>query len=105
MLTSDMLARSARRFASKPAIIFCGPQGVRREQSYAQLDRDANRLANALLDLGQTAGLQRGAKIAVLSRNLLEYGTIFFGVSRTGYVLNNLSVLYAPDELAWVLEK
>jgi len=105
MLTGEMLARSARRFANKPAIVFCGPNGTRTEQTYAQLDKAANRLAHALLNLGQNSGLQPGAKIAVLSRNLLEYGTIFFGVARTGYVLNNLSVLYAADELAWVLEK
>jgi acyl-CoA synthetase (AMP-forming)/AMP-acid ligase II len=105
MLTGEMLARSARRFASKPAIVFCGPDGTRTEQTYAQLDQAANKLANALLDLGQKFALEPGAKIAVLSRNLLEYGTIFFGVARTGYVLNNLSVLYAADELAWILEK
>ena len=30
---------------------------------------------------------------------------MFFGAARTGYVLTNVSVLYAPDELAYVLEK
>lgn len=101
MLTGDMLRRSAARFPDKPAIIFCGPDGVRQSLSYRQLDQQANQLAHALLALG----LPKGAKVAMLSRNLPEYGVVFFGVARTGLVLNNVSILYANDELAWVLNK
>ncbi|TFZ04415.1 AMP-binding protein [Ramlibacter rhizophilus] len=100
MLTGDMLRRSATRFPDKPAIVFRGPAGVRRV-SYRQLDADADRLANALLALG----LPRGATVSMLSRNLPEYGTVFFGVARSGLLQNNISVLYAPEELAWVLNK
>ena len=96
MLTGQILERSAKRFPDKPAII-CGDT----ELSYRALDRQANQLANALLDLG----LAKGAKVAMLSRNLTEYGIVFFGVARTGYVLTNVSVLYAPDELVFVLNK
>lgn len=95
-----MLRRSAQRFAQKAAIVYRGPD--RRERvSFRELDESANRLAHALLALG----LDKGAKVAMLSRNLPEYGSVFFGVARTGYVLNNISVLYAPEELAWVLNK
>ena len=96
MLTGQMLERSAKRFPDKPAII-CGDA----ELSYRALDQKANQLANALLELG----LDKGAKVAMLSRNLTEYGIVFFGVARTGYVLTNVSVLYAPDELVFVLNK
>ena len=91
-----MLERSAKRFPDKPAII-CGDQQL----SYRELDEKANQLAHALLVLD----LAKGAKVAMLSRNLPEYGIVFFGVARTGYVLTNISVLYAPDELAYVLDK
>ncbi len=100
MLTGDMLRRSAQRFPGKAAIIFRSPDR-REEISYRVLDENANRLAHALLALG----LPKGAKVSMLSRNLPEYGTVFFGVARTGHVLNNVSVLYAPDELGWVLTK
>lgn len=100
MLTGDMLRRSAARFPDRPAIVFRGPDR-RTVVSYRELERDANRLARALCHLE----LARGTKIAMLSRNLPEYGTVFFGVSRTGCVLNNVSILYAPEELAWVLNK
>ena len=100
MLTGDMLRRSATRFPDKTAIVYRGPDGVRRV-GYRALDREADQLANALLALG----LKKGATVSMLSRNLAEYGTVFFGVARTGYLLNNISVLYAPEELAWVLGK
>ena len=91
-----MLRRSAQRFPTKTAIT-CGSESIR----YAELDARANQLANALLALG----LPKGSKVAMLSRNLLDYGTVFFGVARTGYVLVNVSVLYAPEELTFVLNK
>src|SRR5690606_27878605 len=100
MLTGDMLRRSAVRFPHKIAITYRGPDR-RAQVSYAQLDAQANQLAHALLDLG----LKKGAKVSMLARNLPEYGAVFFGVARTGCVLNNISILYAPDELAWTLNK
>jgi acyl-CoA synthetase (AMP-forming)/AMP-acid ligase II len=96
MLTGDMLRRAAQRFPRKAAII--------RDEvriTYAQLEARANQFAHALLGLG----LKKGAKVGILSRNLPEYGVVFFGNARSGCVLVNVSVLYAPDELAWVLEK
>ena len=96
MLAGDMLRRSAERFAHKVAVI----QDQHRI-TYAELDSAANRLAHAL----QALGLGKGAKVAILSRNLAEYPLVFFGAARSGLVLVNLSVLYAPDELAWVLER
>ncbi len=91
-----MLRRSAQRFPGKTAVM---RDAVR--ISYAELDSRANQIAHALLALG----LAKGAKVAILSRNLPEYAVAFFGVARSGCVLVNVSVLYAPDELAWVLQK
>ncbi|RKF16813.1 long-chain-fatty-acid--CoA ligase [Roseovarius spongiae] len=96
MLTGDMLRRSAERFPDKPAILWQG-----RALSYRALDEAANRLANRLID----AGFGKGAKIGMLCRNRTEYGIAFFGIARSGCVMVNVSVLYAPDELAFVLEK
>jgi acyl-CoA synthetase (AMP-forming)/AMP-acid ligase II len=96
MLTGDMLRRSAYRFPDKPAILWNGTLLL-----YRDLDAKANQLAHALLGLD----LKPQAKVAMLSRNRPEYGIVFFGTSRTGYVLVNVSVLYAPDELSFVLDK
>ncbi len=100
MLTGDMLRRSATRFPDKPAIVLRSAQ--RREVVlYRDLDARANQLANALLALD----LAPVTKVSMLSRNLPEYGTAFFALARTGHVLNNVSVLYADEELGWVLRK
>jgi len=96
MLTGDMLRRSAQRFPDKTAII---RDDVR--LSYAELDAAANRFANALLGTGRG----KGAKVAIVSRNLPEYGIVFFGAARSGLVLVNVSILYAPAELEYVLDK
>jgi acyl-CoA synthetase (AMP-forming)/AMP-acid ligase II len=96
MLTGDMLRRSAERFPHKPAILWEGTS-----LSYCDLDNAANRLANALIG----SGIAKGAKVGIISRNRTEYGIAFFGVARSGAVIVNVSVLYAPDELAYVLDK
>ena len=96
MLTGGMLRRSAQRFPDKPAII---RDDIR--LSYAELDAAANRFAHALVRTGRP----KGAKVAIVSRNLPEYGVVFFGAARSGLVLVNVSILYAPDELEYVLNK
>lgn len=96
MLTGDMLRRSAERFPSKPAILWQD-----RSVSYRELDLAANRFANSVIGLG----IAKGSKIGILCRNRLEYGEIFFGAARSGGVLVNISVLYAPEELAYVLDR
>ena len=96
MLTGDMLRRSAERFPRKPALIQDNAR-----LSYEAFDARANQFAHALLALD----LPRGAKVAILCRNLIEYGIVFFGAARSGLVLVNISVLYAPDELEFVLNR
>ncbi|PID36047.1 MAG: long-chain fatty acid--CoA ligase [Rhodobacterales bacterium] len=96
MLTGDMLRRSAERFPDKPAILWEGTS-----LSYRALDVAANRLANRLI----RDGLPKAAKVGMLCRNRTEYGIAFFGVARSGCVIVNVSVLYAPDELVYVLNK
>lgn len=96
MLTGDMLRRSAERFPRKPAVLW-----QETTLTYAELDARANQLANALVD----RGLRKGAKVGVVCRNRPEYAVTFFGVARSGGVLVNVSVLYAPEELQFVLNK
>jgi len=96
MLTGEMLRRSSHRFPQKPAI-FCEGKQIH----YADLDSQANQLANRVLSLG----LAPETKVAIISRNLTEYGIVFFGVARSGCVLTNISVLYAAAELQFVLNK
>ena len=92
MLTGDMLRRAAHRFPNKAAILWNDTA-----LSYRALNEQANRLAHALL----AGGLQKQGKVGIISRNRPEYGVVFFGVAKSGGVIVNVSVLYAPDELAF----
>ncbi|MBP5858821.1 long-chain-fatty-acid--CoA ligase [Marivibrio halodurans] len=96
MLTGDMLRRSADRFPEKPAILWEGSS-----LSYRDLDASANRLANALI----ADGMPKGGKVGIICRNRTEYAIAFFGCARSGAVIVNVSVLYAPEELQYVLNK
>lgn len=96
MLTGDMLRRSAERFPGKTAVIW-----NEHTLSYRELNEAANRLANTLI----ANGVKKGEKIGVVSRNRIEYAIIFFGAARSGAVLVNVSTLYQPEDLAYVLEK
>lgn len=96
MLTGDMLRRSAERFPRKPAVIWQDTT-----LSYAELDSQANRFANALL----AEGMPTGGKVGIICRNRTEYAVAFFGAARSGLVLVNVSVLLANEELRFVLDK
>ncbi|MCQ9618128.1 AMP-binding protein [Paenalcaligenes niemegkensis] len=96
MLAGDMLRRSAERFPDKAAVIW-----EDQSLSYRELDLAANRLANAFI----ANGIQKGEKIGIICRNRTEYAITFFGAARSGAVLVNISTLYQPDDLAYVVEK
>ena len=96
MLAGEMLRLTAERVPDRTAII-CGAERI----DYRTLDDDANRFAQAL----HGVGLGKGNKIAIISSNLPEYPVVHFGTARSGCILVNLSVRYAADELAYVLNQ
>jgi len=87
----DILARSCREYATKPAFTNMG-----RTLSYADLDR-LSRDFGAWLQKG--IGLPRGARVAIMMPNLLQYPVALFGALRAGYVVVNCNPLYTPREL------
>jgi acyl-CoA synthetase (AMP-forming)/AMP-acid ligase II len=95
-VTGDVLARTAARLPGKTALI-CHDEQL----SYREMDAGANRAANALLALG----LKKGAKVAIMARNVPAYALIYYGAARSGHVLVHTSTRYIADELAYVLNK
>ena len=63
--------------------------------TYDELDRMANGVAAWL----QAAGLQRGARVALMMPNVLQYPIAILGVLRAGCVVVNVNPLYTPREL------
>jgi long-chain acyl-CoA synthetase len=85
-----MLREAARQYRDKTAIVF----GASR-LSYAQLDEESNRVANALMNLG----VSKGDRVAMLLPNSLEFVTIYFGIVKIGAIAVPLDTKYKPTEL------
>jgi acyl-CoA synthetase (AMP-forming)/AMP-acid ligase II len=96
MLTGDVLRLTARRVPNRTAVV-CGGERL----DYRTLEEDANRFAHAL----HGAGLGAGDKLAIMAPNVARYPVVHFGAAKSGCVLVHLSVRYAVDELAYVLNK
>ena len=94
MLTGDILRLSAERHPDRTALI-CGEEKI----SYKVLNEAANRFGHALLQMG----IGKGAKWAIMSRNIPEYVIAHFGGAQTGSLIVNLLPAYAPDELVTIL--
>ena len=73
----------------------------RRELSWRDFDRRANRFANFLL----SRNVRRGTKVGILLMNCLEWLPIYFGIMKTGALAVPLNFRYAPDEIRYCVEK
>ena len=64
--------------------------------SYGELDLKSRAFASYLQNV---ARLPRGARVALMLPNLLQYPIAAFGALRAGYVVVNCNPLYSPREL------
>lgn len=64
--------------------------------SYQELDEKSKQFASYL----QSLGLAKGARVAVMMPNILQYPIALFGILRAGLVVVNTNPLYTADELA-----
>ena len=85
------LARGARQWADRPAVLF--RDGA---LTYRDLELRSNRLAHALKALG----LQRGDRVAVVSPNRPEIVELECALYKAGLVKVALNSRLAPQELA-----
>ena len=63
--------------------------------TYDQLDRMATQVAAWL----QASGLERGARVAIMMPNVLQYPIAILGTLRAGCTVVNVNPLYTPREL------
>jgi fatty-acyl-CoA synthase len=91
---ADLLRRSAARHPDRLAVT----DGVR-SRTYSELNADASRIANALRE----RGVGVGDRVALLSRNSLEYAQAIFGVARSGAVLVPINFMLGGAEVGYVL--
>lgn len=86
-----LFEQSVRKFPQRTAYINMG-----RSLSYAELDRHSRDFAAYLQSVLK---LPRGARVALMMPNLLQYPVCLFGALRAGYVVVNCNPLYTPREL------
>jgi long-chain acyl-CoA synthetase len=86
-----MFERSCERFADKPAVSNMGLT-----LSFAQLESRSRAFAGYLQG---ELGLARGARIAIMMPNLLQYPIVLFGALRAGLTVVNTNPLYTEREL------
>lgn len=91
----QFLTSAARRFPHQPAILFKG-----KSLSYRRLERDANRFARALHQLG----VNRGDRVMILLPNLPQTVIAFFGILKAGAVAAFSTPLSNPEELVRQVE-
>jgi long-chain acyl-CoA synthetase len=87
----EILELSCRRFSALPAFTNMG-----KSITYAELDR-LTRCFGAYLQ--QQVGLTKGARVAIMMPNLLQYPVALFGALRAGMTVVNVNPLYTPREL------
>ncbi|TYO67486.1 long-chain fatty acid--CoA ligase [Bradyrhizobium hipponense] len=86
----DLLEESFAKFADRKAFI-CMDKAI----SYRDLDQMSLALASYL----QGRGLQRGARVALMMPNVLQYPVATAAVLRAGFAVVNVNPLYTPREL------
>jgi fatty-acyl-CoA synthase len=91
----DMLARTARRYPDKDAMM-CGVQSW----TYAELDILVDDLAAGL----QVAGVGLGDRVALMSRNSHWFVALRFAVARAGGVLVPINFMLTTDDVAYILD-
>ncbi len=94
MTTNDLFLRSCYRNPRKMALID-GTYGY----TYEDLNRESNRLANAILALG----IKKGDRVALLAKNCKEFVFIYLGLSKIGAVMVPLNYRCVARELEYML--
>jgi long-chain acyl-CoA synthetase len=95
MLVQDFLHHSAQRLPDKVALV-CDGQHL----TYAEIDRMANRLANALIE----HGVRRGDRVAIYLNNSIEAVVSIFATLKAGGVFVVVNHTTKRDKLTYVLK-
>jgi long-chain acyl-CoA synthetase len=90
----DILQRSARRFPDRIALT-----DGDKIATYAEIDADANRLANYLL----SRGLSPGNKISTICNNSIDLVKTIFAIHRAGLVFVPINTLLGSADMRFIL--
>jgi long-chain acyl-CoA synthetase len=85
-----LIDENVGKYRARPAYICMG-----KTLSFGDVDELSTRFGAWL----QSRGLAKGARVAVMMPNVLQYPVAVFGILRAGYTVVNVNPLYTPREL------
>lgn len=94
-----MLQRQAARRPAHPCVVYEDDAGAVSTLSYGEFAERVDALAGALAARGVAAG----DKVALMASNCPEFLVAWFAINRAGAVMVPVNVLYAADELRYLL--
>jgi long-chain acyl-CoA synthetase len=95
MNITQHVERGCHLFPDKPALIFEG-----KTFTYAELDRQANRVANGLRELG----IHRSDRIALFLPNIPEFIIAYLGILKLGAIAVSLNAMLKSSEVKFILD-
>ncbi len=95
----DLLQEKARLYPDKEAIVFEGSDGLVTSLTYQAFANRVNQLTNALI----ADGVQAGQTIALMASTSPEFLISWLAINQAGAVMVPVNVLYAADELQYLL--
>ncbi len=92
----DTLTQSAEKYPDREAVVY-----PRRDQSwtYAEFDREVNRLANALADFG----IEKGDRVSTMLHNGSEMVLTVYACAKLGAVFNPLNYRLPAGEVEYIV--
>ena len=87
---SELFEKSAAAFADRPAY-----ENMGKTLSFA----DTRRMSRAFAGWLQARGIAKGARVAIMMPNCLQYPPAIFGALLAGCIVVNVNPLYTPREL------
>ncbi|MBC7804342.1 MAG: long-chain-fatty-acid--CoA ligase [Candidatus Parcubacteria bacterium] len=86
----ELFEKNCKKYAERPAFHCMG-----KTITFGEVDRMSRDFAAWL----QAKGLPKGARVAIMMPNVLQYPVVLFGTLRAGYTVVNVNPLYTAREL------
>jgi acyl-CoA synthetase (AMP-forming)/AMP-acid ligase II len=96
LLLGEMMARNARKFPDKEALVYGDTR-----LNYRQFNARINRLAHALMDVG----VKKGDKVSILAYNCNQFMETYFALAKIGGVAVPINFRLHPQEMTYIVNQ
>jgi long-chain acyl-CoA synthetase len=95
LVIGDLLRHSARKYPNRLAII-----GEDVRETYSELNKRVNRLANGLL----RSGLKKGDKLGILLMNRHQFLELIMACAKAGIIMVPINWRFQSDEIKYIIQ-